>query len=172
MPNADKPLTPMQKLFVKWFTTPGETFMNGTRSCERAGYSGPENRWAAQASENRRKPNIAKAIRKSMKEMFSVADLTADRVLGDIEAARQLALADGDYSNALKASEMQGKYLKMFIDRIESVHTIEDVSNDELVDLMKSLKGKVHGLDNVITTRGNASVTGDDDGAKGVTKTH
>ena len=43
-------------------------------------------------------------------------------------------MASGHYSAAVRCLELQGKYLKMFSDKIEHVQTIEEFSTDELVE--------------------------------------
>jgi phage terminase small subunit len=165
-------LTGKQALFVRWYTTPGDTLYNGTKSAQKAGYKGPDSTWASIAHENLRKPKIKAEIRKAQKELFSAADITADRILNDIEMTRALALRDGEYNVALKASELHGKYLKMFIDRVENVHTLESVDNDELLGLLSELTGKIDGLDNIIPTGGDATETGGTVDTEGTPTTH
>jgi hypothetical protein len=142
-----KPLTGKQAAFVRWYTTPGETLFNGTKSAEKAGYRGDENAFAVQAYENLRKPHIAKAVQAELRRQYSGADLTIERVLRDVELVRQLAIRDGRYQAALRASDLHGKYLKMWTQKIEHLHTIEDASTEELLALLSRLVKNIDGLD-------------------------
>lgn len=145
--HQEPELTPKQALFVRHYTTPGDTLFNGTESARQAGYKGSRNIQARQAYENLRKPKIHAAVRRILKEQFGAADLSIERVLNDIEFTRQLALRDGKYNAALKASELHGKYLRMWLDRVEHIHTIEDVTTDELVALAQRLARRIDGFD-------------------------
>ena len=62
-------------------------------------------------------------------------DVTIDAVLRRIQLIGDKALEDGQYSAAVRAAELLGKYLKMFTDRIEQVQSIEEVSTEDLVQL-------------------------------------
>ncbi len=48
-------------------------------------------------------------------------------------------MANGHYSAAVRCLELQGKYLKMFSDKIEHVQTIEELSTDELVEMLREV---------------------------------
>ena len=48
-------------------------------------------------------------------------------------------MASGHYSAAVRCLELQGKYLKMFSDKIEHVQTIEEFSTDELVEILREV---------------------------------
>jgi len=142
-----KDLTPKQEAFVRWYTTPGDTLYNATASARKAGYKGNENTIATVGWQNLRKPAIQRALRAVWAEAFKVTDLTVDSVIAELEQHRVLALAAGDHGAANKALELKGKYLKMFADRVEHVHSIEDATDEELVGLLNELTGKLDGVD-------------------------
>lgn len=142
-----RPLTGKQEAFVRWYTTTGETLFNATRSAEKAGYKGSEGTLAQVGYENLRKPEIAKAIQAQLRRQYSAADLTIERVLRDIEMVRQLAIAEGRFQAALRASDMHGKYLKMWTQKIEHLHTIEDATTEELLVLFRQIAGNIDGFD-------------------------
>ena len=144
--TLDESLTPLQNAFVFWYTTPGPTFYNATQAAKTAGYKGKDNVLAVTGYDNLRKPKIASAVRARQRELFSAAEVSVDKVLMDIEMVRQMAVRDGNHLAALRASDLHGKYLKMFADKIEHLHTMDDVSTDTLVDLARSLAGKIEGF--------------------------
>lgn len=164
-------LTAKQAAFVRWYTTPGDTMYNGTESCRRAQYSGSDATLAQQAWENLRKPKIARAARRIINEMYKANDITAERVLADIEMTRLLALQAGRFTDALKASELHGKYLKMFADKLEVVHSIEDVDDQVLLDMFNELKGKTNVFDTG-TARRTTAKAGHAGDTPGTAKTH
>lgn len=78
-------LTPKQALFVKEYLVD----LNATQAAIRAGYS--EKTAGATGNENLQKPEIADAVRQAMEERGERTEITADRVLVEIE---RLALYD------------------------------------------------------------------------------
>jgi hypothetical protein len=102
-------------------------------------YQGTDTVLAHVAAENLRKPHIAAEIEKLEKEALKGAEITIEKVLRDIEVQRIQALAARQFAPAVRCSELQGKYLKMWVDKIEHVQTIEDVSTDELVRLLHEI---------------------------------
>lgn len=130
--------TRKQEEFVDWYCS-AVVNMNGTEAARRAGYKGNENTLSTVAAENLRKPKIRKEIDRRMASMTSKVQVTIEKVLVDLEITRVRALTDGNYSAAVKCSELQGKYLKMFSDRIEHVQTLEEVSTDELLRLIQNI---------------------------------
>lgn len=170
--TLDAGLNARQNAFVFWYTTPGDTFYNATRAAERAGYTCRGNALARVGSDNIRKPRVSAAIRARQREIFSAADISVDKVLADIEMVRQLAIRDGNHLAALRASELHGKHLKMFADKIEHLHTVDNVSTDALVELAKTLAGKVDGFNHALNAGGNATGQGADVGATGAETAH
>ena len=117
-------LTEKQSLFVKEYLVD----LNATQAAIRAGYS--ENSAEAIGYENLRKPYLAKAIQEAMINRSERVKIDADEVLKGILDIRDNAMQKVvdehsgitemiDKSNALKASELLGKHLKLFTDVVE-----------------------------------------------------
>jgi phage terminase small subunit len=145
--ESEKDLTPLQAGFVKWYTTPGETLYNGTRSAKAAGYQGDNQVLAVTAWRLLRTAKVKAAIRHALKEQYEQADLTIASVLAELEEARTLAMSNNDYGAALRATIQKGHYLKMWTEKIEHVHTIDDVSTDDLTEMALRLAKKIPGFD-------------------------
>ena len=107
----DSKLTDRQKMFCKEYIVD----LNATQACIRAGYS--EKTAKQIGSENLSKPYLQDEIAKLIKEREERVQLTADKVLEDIERVRGLAEGSEQYSISLKASELQGKHLAMFTEK-------------------------------------------------------
>jgi phage terminase small subunit len=110
MRNESK-LTNKQKMFCKEYIVD----LNASQACIRAGYS--EKTAKEIGCENLTKLNIQEEITRLMKSREERVQLTADKVLEDIERVRGLAEGSEQYSISLKASELQGKHLAMFTDK-------------------------------------------------------
>ncbi len=137
--NPAKPSwTLKQRWFVSWYVS-ADCAGNGTEAARRAMYAGSDSVLAQIAAENIRKPHIAAEIAKLEKEALKGADVTIEKVLRDIEVERIQALNARQFAPAVRCSELQGKYLKMWVDKIEHVQTIEDVSTEELVRLLHEI---------------------------------
>jgi len=91
--------------------------LNATQAAIRAGYS--KKTAGVIGYEHLKKPHIIDAIQIAMDKRAARSQLTAQKVLDDIERVRGIAEGDGELTTALKASELQGKHLKMFTDKIE-----------------------------------------------------
>lgn len=116
-----------------------ECYGNGTESARKAGYKGNDATLAQVAAENLRKPQIVEEIERLEKQALKGSEITVEKVLRDLEDQRREALSAGQYAPAVRCSELQGKYLKMFTERIEHVQTIEDVPTAELVRIAKEI---------------------------------
>jgi hypothetical protein len=102
--------------------------LNASAAARRAGYS------------DMQKPAITDAISAAMQERSERVQITADKVLTDIEAIkvdamREASDKDGNlamvnHAAALKACELQGRHLQMFVDRVAM--TIEQVPDEEI----------------------------------------
>lgn len=137
-------LTDKQEAFVRWYLTPGPTLYNAYQAALKAGYTKASA--GSSANRNLKQPPIAAAINRHLKEVYASTELTVESILARLEETRRLALRDKKFGPALKATELQGKYLKMFVDRIEHMHTVEDASTEELINLLKSVVQNVDGL--------------------------
>lgn len=138
-------LTKKQKLFIKEYLKD----LNATKAAERAGYS--KNTAYAIGFENLKKPKIAERIQKEMDKRSERIELDADNILEGILDIRDTAMkkivierdVDGekyymekmvDANNALKASELLGKHLKLFTDKIEHSGNIDVVDRQKLIE--------------------------------------
>jgi len=102
--------------FCVHFTTLGaETFGRAERSAIAAGFAEASAR--NQATKLLKKPAVQARISELHKENMSRNFLTSDKVLNDLESVRLQAVEKGDLSAAIRASELQGKFLAMFVDR-------------------------------------------------------
>ena len=104
-------LTPKEELFVRAFCdVESETFGRAVKSAAVAKYVEPRNA----AWKLRRRPRIIARIA----EYAKVVRVEIGKVLSDLEHTRLLALAAGDWSTATRCSELQGKHLAMFTDKV------------------------------------------------------
>ena len=90
--------------------------LNGTKAAKLAKYSPNSARQIA--SENLSKPVIKKEIDRLKAIREKKVGLTAEKVLNDIERVRQKAEGSEQFNISLKASELQGKHLALFTERV------------------------------------------------------
>jgi len=112
--KTDKPnLTAKQSLFVKEYLID----LNATQAAIRVGYS-PK---TAQEQSSRLLSNviIKDAIQNAMEERSKEVSITARDVLESIIMIRGMAVKAEKLNDALKANELLGKHLKLFIDKTE-----------------------------------------------------
>jgi phage terminase small subunit len=131
-----KTLRPKQKRFCEEYLVD----FNATQAAIRAGYS---KRTAAEISyEHLRKPHIQAYIQKLTQKLTDKAEITIESTLADLAKVRSKALEEKTYSPAiaLKALELQGKYLKMFTDKVE--HTGADGKPIETKYTVEFVKAK------------------------------
>ena len=182
---GDGQLTPKQEAFVQYYLSEHKnpngysTLYNQTQSALAAGYGGGKAGEFVDAEPGSvaylgaakqgwigvRNPKIVKRIRARAKELFGYGELTIDKVLIELEELRVLSLRKGRLGTAFQCIEAKGRYLKMFVDRIEHLVQVEDSTTGELVDLLKSLIGDIPNLsfDEVMESVG-ASGTDQGDG--------
>jgi len=116
--------------FCVHFTTLGaETFGRAERSAVAAGFGEKSARNRATAL--LKKPEVQARIAGLHRENMSRNFLTSDKVLNDLESVRLQAVERNDLSAAIRASELQGKFLAMFVDRQELVAPERQVELDE-----------------------------------------
>jgi phage terminase small subunit len=70
-----------------------------------------------------KQPHVQATIQAEMDKRSEVTDLTAERVIRDIDRVRQKAENEGNYNAALKASELLGKHLQLFVEKLEVKHS-------------------------------------------------
>ena len=124
-------LTPKQELFISEYIIDS----NATQAAIRAGYK--EKAAYATGAENLRKPQIKSLIDKAMKERALNNGITAEFVLNGIKAIAQGGEKENDQ---LKAYELLGKHLKLFVDKVETENTntnLEIKLDDNLSDWAK-----------------------------------
>jgi phage terminase small subunit len=126
-------LTPKQTRFIEEYLVD----LNATQAAIRAGYSA---RTATViGNENLTKPYIQAAIQIAQLARSERTQITVDKVLEDIELIKLNAMQQEDdgkminHAGALKACELQGKHLKMFVDKVEhsggqTLHVITGVN--------------------------------------------
>ena len=101
--------------------------LNGTQAAIRAGYS--ERSAKDIAAENLAKPAVRDALARRMAEIEERTLITQDRIMLDIEAVKQDAMRESsdalgnkamvNHMAALKAAELQGKHIGMFVQKVE-----------------------------------------------------
>jgi len=113
-------LTAKQQRFVAEYLID----LNATQAAIRAGYS--EKTAYSIGGENLKKPEIADAVAAGQAKRAGVVEITAEKVLRDLEEVRVMALKDGAYGPAAKAIELCGKHIGMFVERSESSVTLNN----------------------------------------------
>ena len=103
-------LTARQELFVNHYLID----FNATAAAIRAGYS--KKTAQEQGSRLLNHPAVAAAVDAARTKAVEKAEITVQKVLSDLEDMRKGALECKQFSPAVRASELQGKYLKMFFD--------------------------------------------------------
>ena len=157
-PAKPRPLTPKQNAFAHWYCSAAVN-MNGTEAARRAGYKGNDKTLSQVAIENLGKPGIRDLIDKRLEKALSGADVTIEAVLRRVQVIGDKALESEQYASAAKCAELHGKYLKMWTERIEHVQTIEDVSTEELVRLLREIM-EAGGLDLIRLIAGDGAIDG------------
>jgi phage terminase small subunit len=113
----EKELTAKEEAFCVAYTTIGsETFSNGAKSAEEAGYA--EDSARTQAWRMLRKEHIKKRIRELLDKNMEENMVTVGSVLANLAHDRQMARKHHQYSVAKGCTELEGKYLAMFTDNI------------------------------------------------------
>lgn len=106
-------LTTKQRLFVEaYLANP-----NATQAARKAGYKGNDVTLGAVGAENLKKPHIAKLLSERVED----AIITADEILKDVKTIAKNA--EEKASDRLKAYEMLGKHLAMWIDKTQNEHS-------------------------------------------------
>ncbi|MHC4637817.1 MAG: terminase small subunit [Planctomycetota bacterium] len=133
----EKELTAKEEAFCVAYTTIGsETFSNGTKSAEEAGYA--EKSARTQAWRMLRKEHIKKRIRELYDKNMEENMVTVGSVLANLDHDRQMARKNHQYSIATRCTELEGKYLAMFTDNInQKTEQTEPLQADELEELQR-----------------------------------
>lgn len=112
---------------------------NATEAARRAGYRGNENTLGTVGNQNMQKPAIRREIDKRLKDAIAGTTVTIQKILWELQVTYERASEAGKYSAAVRCLELQGKYLKMFSDRIEHVQTLDSMSMEDLVKLLHEI---------------------------------
>jgi phage terminase small subunit len=114
--TTEKALNPKVESFCVFYTTIGsETFSHAARSALAAGYSEASGRNTA--TDLLRKPEVRKRITELHTANMQRNMITVDKVLADLEHDKLMAREKGDIASAIRADELQGKWLALFVDR-------------------------------------------------------
>ena len=109
-----KKLTPKQNRFCKEYVTDH----NGKQAAIRAKYSAKTAE--SQASRLLSNAKVQVEVARLEKKVAAKLEITAEKVLRDLETDKLLAREAGQHSASIRATELQGKHLKMFVDRVEA----------------------------------------------------
>ena len=132
--ERNRGLTPKQAAFVKWYVSK-DCYGNGTESAKRAGYCGTENALGVMANKLLRKGKIKAEVDKGMEKATKAANVTVETVLKNLVEVYNASFNDQEFSSALRALELQGKFLKMWVERIE-INDISTLPEGEIDDLL------------------------------------
>jgi phage terminase small subunit len=115
---SPRDLTPKQQRFVAEYLKD----LNATQAAIRAGYSATN----ADVTGPRLLGNvgIAAEIQKRQDKIAGKLELTAEKVLQDLEEVRAKALEGGQYAPAVRAIELRGKHIGMFVERSETTANV------------------------------------------------
>lgn len=107
--------------------------LNATQAAIRSGYS--EKTAQQIGAENLLKPVIASEIKSRIDDRTKRTEITQDKVLYDIELIKLDAMkakqdSDGNeamvnHNAALKACELQGKHLAMWVEKVDTTMTVK-----------------------------------------------
>lgn len=111
--SALKRLKPQARRFLLAYIAEG----NAAEAARQAGYS--EARARQTGSELLHQPEVQIALTEVYRETARRMGLAAEKVLVDIERVRRKAEETDNLAMALKASELQGKYLQMWNDKTD-----------------------------------------------------
>ena len=137
-PRPARKLTDKQLSFCKWYVS-GVCNLNGAAAARKAGYQGNDATIRAIASQNLTKSLVRAEIDKRLAKAMSGADVTVENVLRKIVDIGEKALEAEQYASAARCAELEGRYLKMFTDKIEHGQDIEEMSTEELVQLLQEI---------------------------------
>jgi hypothetical protein len=135
-----KALDPREETFCSCYVAIGElTFSHKKLSAEAAGFAEPSA--ANQATKLLRRPDIQERIRELHAANMQRNMITVDKVLADLEHDKLMAREKGDIASAIRADELQGKYLALFVDRTEfdepARRELDAKEQEEVIELAK-----------------------------------
>jgi len=114
-----KELNQRERAFCVHLTTIGsETFGDGTKAAIAAGYSDKSAHVAASRLQKREK--VRNRVAELHSENMQRNMITVDKVLADLEHDKIMARKHQQYAVAKSCTELQGKYLAMFTDKVQT----------------------------------------------------
>lgn len=117
--TEDKSPTAKEECFCVAYTTIGsDTFSNGTKSAQEAGYAEDSSR--TQAWRMLKKEHIKKRIRELNEKNMEENMVTVSSVLANLAHDRIMARKNHQYSVAARCTELEGRWLAMFTDNIST----------------------------------------------------
>jgi hypothetical protein len=117
MKSTDRPLTGKQEAFVSAYL--GASNYNATHAARLAGYRGNGNGLATVGAQNMRKLHVRREITRRQAALQEQSKVTPEYVLGKLLTLAESTERDSDQMRAL---ELIGKHLGMFVDK--TVHQV------------------------------------------------
>lgn len=111
--SENRPLTEKEAAFVREF----QVDHNATQAAIRAGYS-PKSA-ANIASDLKKKPHIAAELAKLETEAIKTGAVAKDEVIQKLRDTYTKAIEGKHYSAAVRAAELLGKTIGVFVDRVD-----------------------------------------------------
>ena len=118
-----KDLTDNQEKFARSYVATG----NIQESYRRAGYNINSKNVTKNAREIYENPKVQLRIAQLKEEAAKKYELTTDEITHKLLKAYDAAMGESQYSAAIRAAELLGKHLGMFIERSEHHHIIEGI---------------------------------------------
>ncbi len=140
-PQGDKSSKPARRQRHRGLTPQLERFcqeyvvdLNGTQAAIRAGYS--EVSAASQAADILRRPRVAARVEVLQAQLTGRIQLNAESVIHQLMLDHKDAKTAGHHSAAVRATELLGKRLGLWIDRVrtEADDKTDEALADEVVD--------------------------------------
>ncbi len=121
--KAARILLPKQE---KWVQLMATGRYSGSEAARTAGYNSKNaHKTAARLKKD---PLILEKLNKLMSEAGERNDVTLDEVISALRTARDEAMASSNYSAAIRATELLGKYLGMFSESVRPPSAISGIS--------------------------------------------
>ena len=117
---------------------------NAARAARAAGYSNKNGIARIKGHQLLKESIVQEAINKEMEKRAKRTKITQDKVLYDLEHQRRAAIKNRQFTPAMRASELHGKHLAMFNDKLitenETIVHIQDHIEQAGIDLLDTLK--------------------------------
>jgi phage terminase small subunit len=108
---------------------------NGTQAAKAAGYG--EAGAHVLASNTLRNAKVQQVIAQAEARMIRRIEVTPDKIMADLEDYKELGVRTEQVGAAIRATELQGKQIGMFVDRSVNINVDLNGSHlDQLADLL------------------------------------